>query len=116
MAGGGMIGGAPAVSGGYLTGRALIFPLALVISLFFLWGFSYGLLDVLNKYVILNEGSLAAYLDLRSDKRLSLQTLSKCTGHHQARVYRSPGHVLWRRLFLLFSRRRRGHEALCMQN
>lgn len=37
-------------AGGYLTGRALIFPLSLVISLFFLWGFSYGLLDVLNKH------------------------------------------------------------------
>lgn len=36
--------------GGYLKGRALIFPLALVTSLFFLWGFSYGLLDVLNKH------------------------------------------------------------------
>jgi FHS family L-fucose permease-like MFS transporter len=36
MAGGGMVG-APAVAGGYLTGRALIFPLSLVISLFFLW-------------------------------------------------------------------------------
>ncbi|KAF5259323.1 hypothetical protein FOXYS1_10056 [Fusarium oxysporum] len=35
---------------GYLTGRALIFPLSLIISLFFLWGFSYGLLDVLNKH------------------------------------------------------------------
>lgn len=33
------------VAGGYLTGKALIFPLSLVISLFFLWGFSYGLLD-----------------------------------------------------------------------
>ncbi|TQN67202.1 Glucose/galactose transporter [Colletotrichum shisoi] len=49
MAGGAPIS-APAVSGGYLTGRALIFPLSLVISLFFLWGFSYGLLDVLNKH------------------------------------------------------------------
>lgn len=38
------------LAGGYLTGRALIFPLSLVISLFFLWGFSYGLLDVLNKH------------------------------------------------------------------
>lgn len=38
------------VAGGFLTGKALIFPLALVISLFFLWGFSYGLLDVLNKH------------------------------------------------------------------
>lgn len=34
----------------FLTGRKLIFPLSLVISLFFLWGFSYGLLDVLNKH------------------------------------------------------------------
>lgn len=49
MPGGAMLG-APAVAGGYLSGRALIFPLCLVISLFFLWGFSYGLLDVLNKH------------------------------------------------------------------
>lgn len=34
----------------YLKGRQLIFPLCLAISLFFLWGFSYGLLDVLNKH------------------------------------------------------------------
>ena len=49
-----MAGGMPIQTGqiavGYLTGRALIFPLSLVISLFFLWGFSYGLLDVLNKH------------------------------------------------------------------
>ncbi|CAJ2512557.1 Uu.00g055720.m01.CDS01 [Anthostomella pinea] len=49
-----MAGGIPVqtgqVAGGYLTGRALIYPLSLVISLFFLWGFSYGLLDVLNKH------------------------------------------------------------------
>ncbi|KAG0558250.1 hypothetical protein KC19_10G014200 [Ceratodon purpureus] len=32
------------------TGRQLWFPLALVTSLFFLWGFAYGLLDVLNKH------------------------------------------------------------------
>ncbi|PVI04024.1 L-fucose:H+ symporter permease-like protein [Periconia macrospinosa] len=50
MAGGGMPTDAPGVSGGYLTGKRLIFPLSLVISLFFLWGFSYGLLDVLNKH------------------------------------------------------------------
>ncbi|EEY22407.1 L-fucose permease [Verticillium alfalfae VaMs.102] len=41
---------APQLTCGYLTGRALIFPLSLIISLFFLWGFSYGLLDVLNKH------------------------------------------------------------------
>lgn len=34
----------------FLQGRQLIFPLCLAISLFFLWGFSYGLLDVLNKH------------------------------------------------------------------
>ncbi|KAK4463932.1 major facilitator superfamily domain-containing protein [Cladorrhinum samala] len=49
-----MAGGMPIqtgqIAGSYLTGRALIFPLSLVISLFFLWGFSYGLLDVLNKH------------------------------------------------------------------
>ncbi|KAF9880155.1 major facilitator superfamily transporter [Colletotrichum karsti] len=50
MAGGVAPPGAPQLVGGYLTGRALIFPLSLVISLFFLWGFSYGLLDVLNKH------------------------------------------------------------------
>ncbi|GAB7363426.1 hypothetical protein MBLNU230_g3702t1 [Neophaeotheca triangularis] len=49
MGGGVPINTAP-VAGGYLTGKALIFPLSLVISLFFLWGFSYGLLDVLNKH------------------------------------------------------------------
>lgn len=38
------------VEGGFLTGKRLIFPLVLVTSLFFLWGFSYGLLDVLNKH------------------------------------------------------------------
>ena len=50
MAGGAIPTVAPQLAGGYLTGRALIFPLSLVISLFFLWGFSYGLLDVLNKH------------------------------------------------------------------
>ncbi|KAL0944923.1 L-fucose permease [Colletotrichum truncatum] len=47
---GGIPSAAPQLAGGYLTGRALIFPLSLIISLFFLWGFSYGLLDVLNKH------------------------------------------------------------------
>ncbi|KAK0942043.1 hypothetical protein LTR48_003579 [Friedmanniomyces endolithicus] len=49
MGGGVPINVAP-IEGGFLTGKRLIFPLALVISLFFLWGFSYGLLDVLNKH------------------------------------------------------------------
>lgn len=50
MAGGGIPLGAPTLATGFLRGKALIFPLSLVISLFFLWGFSYGLLDVLNKH------------------------------------------------------------------
>lgn len=50
MAGGGVPLAAPTLATGFLRGRALIFPLSLVISLFFLWGFSYGLLDVLNKH------------------------------------------------------------------
>ncbi|EOD52725.1 Major facilitator superfamily [Neofusicoccum parvum] len=50
MAGGGLPITTQTVEGGYLTGRKLIYPLSLVISLFFLWGFSYGLLDVLNKH------------------------------------------------------------------
>lgn len=33
-----------------LTLRASLYPLALVTILFFLWGFSYGLLDTLNKH------------------------------------------------------------------
>lgn len=49
MAGGVPINVAP-VEGGFLTGRKLIFPIFLITSLFFLWGFSYGLLDVLNKH------------------------------------------------------------------
>jgi FHS family L-fucose permease-like MFS transporter len=50
MAGGGLPSSSPGISGGYLSGKNLIYPLSLVISLFFLWGFSYGLLDVLNKH------------------------------------------------------------------
>jgi MFS transporter, FHS family, L-fucose permease len=49
-----MAGGIPiqtnALDGGYLTGRRLAYPLFLITLLFFLWGFSYGLLDVLNKH------------------------------------------------------------------
>jgi len=33
-----------------LTLRESIYPIALVTILFFLWGFSYGLLDTLNKH------------------------------------------------------------------
>ncbi|OBT70955.1 hypothetical protein VF21_10049 [Pseudogymnoascus sp. 05NY08] len=50
MAGGGLPISVTVVQGGFLTGRKLVFPLFLVICLFFLWGFSYGLLDVLNSH------------------------------------------------------------------
>ncbi len=50
MAGGGIPLNATPLSTGFLKGKDLVFPLSLVISLFFLWGFSYGLLDVLNKH------------------------------------------------------------------
>lgn len=33
-----------------LTLRESLYPIALVTVLFFLWGFSYGLLDTLNKH------------------------------------------------------------------
>jgi FHS family L-fucose permease-like MFS transporter len=33
-----------------LTLRESLYPICLVTSLFFLWGFSYGLLDTLNKH------------------------------------------------------------------
>ncbi len=33
-----------------LTLRASLYPICLVTVLFFLWGFSYGLLDTLNKH------------------------------------------------------------------
>lgn len=48
-----MAGGAPVeiVSVASIpTGRKAFFPLVLVTVLFFLWGFAYGLLDVLNKH------------------------------------------------------------------
>jgi len=47
---GGVVIPPPSSNRPYLKGRQLIFPLSLAISLFFLWGFSYGLLDVLNKH------------------------------------------------------------------
>ncbi|OZJ03208.1 hypothetical protein BZG36_04534 [Bifiguratus adelaidae] len=36
---------------GYLSGRALIILFTLVTTLFFCWGFAYGLLDTLNKHL-----------------------------------------------------------------
>lgn len=45
-----MISTGGTIEGGFLKGKALIYPLFLITLLFFLWGFSYGLLDVLNSH------------------------------------------------------------------
>lgn len=50
MAGGALISTGGTIEGGFLTGRKLAYPIFLVTLLFFLWGFSYGLLDVLNSH------------------------------------------------------------------
>ncbi|KAK6586672.1 hypothetical protein PZA11_001729 [Diplocarpon coronariae] len=50
MAGGAMISTGGTIEGGFLTGRPLYYPVFLITLLFFLWGFSYGLLDVLNSH------------------------------------------------------------------
>ncbi|GAA6006884.1 hypothetical protein JCM10207_009126 [Rhodosporidiobolus poonsookiae] len=51
MAGGGMSSGGVTTAGPALSKRQEYFAFALVTSLFFLWGFSYSLVDVLNKKV-----------------------------------------------------------------
>ncbi|KAE9380915.1 L-fucose:H+ symporter permease-like protein [Stipitochalara longipes BDJ] len=50
MAGGALIPTGGTIDGGFLTGRRLAYPVFLITLLFFLWGFSYGLLDVLNSH------------------------------------------------------------------
>ncbi|KAL2069364.1 hypothetical protein VTL71DRAFT_15702 [Oculimacula yallundae] len=50
MAGGAMISTGGTIEGGFLRGKQLAYPLFLITLLFFLWGFSYGLLDVLNSH------------------------------------------------------------------
>jgi hypothetical protein len=50
MAGGALISTGGSIEGGFLTGRQLYYPVFLITLLFFLWGFSYGLLDVLNSH------------------------------------------------------------------
>jgi FHS family L-fucose permease-like MFS transporter len=45
-----MISTGGTIEGGFLTGRKLAYPVFLITLLFFLWGFSYGLLDVLNSH------------------------------------------------------------------
>jgi len=50
MAGGAVISTGGTIEGGFLTGKRLVYPVFLITLLFFLWGFSYGLLDVLNSH------------------------------------------------------------------
>jgi FHS family L-fucose permease-like MFS transporter len=50
MAGGAVMPGGGTIEGGFLTGKRLVYPIFLITLLFFLWGFSYGLLDVLNSH------------------------------------------------------------------
>jgi FHS family L-fucose permease-like MFS transporter len=50
MAGGAVIPTGATIEGGFLTGKRLAYPIFLITLLFFLWGFSYGLLDVLNSH------------------------------------------------------------------
>lgn len=94
MAGGGIPTDSPGVAGGYLTGKKLIYPLSLVISLFFLWGFSYGLLDVLNKH----------FQTVLGITKLESTGLQVCTAAHAAIVLVNvrPGCLLrWRLSFVL---------------
>jgi len=68
MAGGAMISTGGTVEGGFLTGKRLIYPLFLITLLFFLWGFSYGLLDVLNSH-------FQAVLDITKLQSTGLQVM-----------------------------------------
>lgn len=69
-----------------LSLRESIWPIALVTVLFFLWGFSYGLLDTLNKHfqVTLNidrarsAGLQAAYFGFVSFTDLCLAISNRC--------------------------------------
>jgi len=55
-------------TGKYLEGKELIWPITLIISLFFLWGFSYGLVDVLNAH-------FQAVLDITKLESTGLQVM-----------------------------------------
>ena len=99
-----MAGGIPIATqpleGGFLTGRKLIFPIALVTSLFFLWGFSYGLLDVLNKHFQEVLGITRYDLVIGSSVLPSAYVL---TAFVQTSIDRSPGCLLRWWLSLLLS-------------
>jgi hypothetical protein len=100
------------LTGGYLTGRALIFPLSLVISLFFLWGFSYGLLD--GKYKPLSPSTKPS----KPSPNLNTspqQALPNRPRHLPTRVYGTASRLLWRRLPPILPHRRRGPQAPRLQ-
>lgn len=72
-----------------LTLKESLFPICLVTSLFFLWGFSYGLLDTLNKHFqntlgitrARSSGLQAAYFGLvvSSLRRAKIKKRSHCS-------------------------------------
>jgi len=68
MAGGAIISTGGSIEGGFLTGRRLVYPIFLITLLFFLWGFSYGLLDVLNSH-------FQAVLDITKLQSTGLQVM-----------------------------------------
>ncbi|KAF4589814.1 l-fucose permease [Ophiocordyceps camponoti-floridani] len=66
-----------------LTTRQSLFPIALVTILFFLWGFSYGLLDTLNKH-------FQQVLDINRARSAGLQA-----AYFGAYPLASVGHAAW---------------------
>ena len=74
------------VEGGFLTGKKLIYPISLVISLFFLWGFSYGLLDVLNKHF---QDVYVSMRPLPSDRLLMIESTALTSPNSNRPAFKS---------------------------
>lgn len=74
-----------------LTIRESLYPIILVTILFFLWGFSYGLLDTLNKYVRLQAPRRQLHELTNTGKP---QTLPKYPRHHQIQVIGAASRLL----------------------
>lgn len=75
-----------------LTRAQFIYAYSLITSLFFAWGFAYGLLDSLNKYVSTSKAEILPFL-----QRLSylVKALSNCIWYHQDGVYFHAGLIFW---------------------
>ncbi len=108
MAGGAMISTGGTIEGGFLTGRALYYPVFLITLLFFLWGFSYGLLDVLNSH-------FQAVLSITKLQSTGLQVMYFGGGF----VLTFPSwaqELTFVQLLPLFANRRRGPQAPWIQD